>query len=550
MTAPACAAGGVSRDEVRAASTALVMRLADIDTTTAARFGLSAAHRLPDLGISGRDAVTEAYRAAMDTLAAAGSTAGDHEGELLRSHAGAELALREHGDIELQLTAPFAPIGSLRALFAPAVDAHDSERAVRVRHLLAGVPAMLAAYRRRLADAVAHGHTAGPVQVRAAARTWHALARGGGLFRQAEGSQADAAGAALAESSLSELADWLEGDYLAATTTDAVGIDRYERAWRRRTASALSPRDAYDWAGDRLAELIRDRDALVARWGIDSASELREQLERGERADLGNRLLAADDVLEHLAAIHASSLSYVDAHVARVRGSLRRLDSAIGRAGGGESAHYQRATSARAATTVLPHAASGLWPTWALKSLWHHEGVPGHHLQLGGWLIDAERNGLYRSTIGALEAVTEGWAMYAETLMFRHGRLDELDTFGYLDGQILRTARVLVDVGLHAGHDLGLFVPGDDGRPWSPRAAVGFLTALRPGSEHSAAHEVVRHLAWPGQGSSYALGEHEWWAARGRAQARGGFDERDWHTRVLAAGSLTFASIDEAGRPS
>ena len=74
----------------------------------------------------------------------------------------------------------------------------------------------------------------------------------------------------------------------------------------------------------------------------------------------------------------------------------------------------------------------------------------------------------------------EGWALYAERLMDELGYLaDPGDRLGMLDGQALRAARVIVDIGMH----LELGIPRDNpfgfhpGERWTPELGWEFLRA-------------------------------------------------------------------------
>ena len=111
----------------------------------------------------------------------------------------------------------------------------------------------------------------------------------------------------------------------------------------------------------------------------------------------------------------------------------------------------------------------------------YHEGVPGHHLQVGA----DRRTGPSCSTAGSgccagCSGHGEGWALYAERLMDELGYLDDPgDKLGMLDGQALRAARVIVDIGMH----LELEIPRDNpfgfhpGERWTPELGWEFMRA-------------------------------------------------------------------------
>ena len=87
--------------------------------------------------------------------------------------------------------------------------------------------------------------------------------------------------------------------------------------------------------------------------------------------------------------------------------------------------------------------------TWRELTTVYHEGVPGHHLQIAQAVYNRSS-----SIPGAASwpgrGHAEGWALYAERLMEQLGYLDDpADRLGMLDGQRMRAARVVLDIGVH-----------------------------------------------------------------------------------------------------
>jgi uncharacterized protein (DUF885 family) len=232
---------------------------------------------------------------------------------------------------------------------------------------------------------------------------------------------------------------------------------------------------------------------------------------------------------------------------------LRRVESAVSPPGSAAGAYYTQPSQdfSRPGRTWLPVLGRERFPLWDLVSIWYHEGVPGHHLQLAQWVLRAGSLSTFQTSVGMVGADIEGWALYAERLMDELGYFPEpWARLGYLDGQQLRAMRVVVDLGMH----LGLPVPADAdgvladsrGRPWTPELARAFL------GEHSGSttafldSELVRYLGVPGQAISYKLGERAWLSGRDSARrTRGaGFDLRTWHMAALAQGSLGLDDLE------
>jgi uncharacterized protein (DUF885 family) len=226
---------------------------------------------------------------------------------------------------------------------------------------------------------------------------------------------------------------------------------------------------------------------------------------------------------------------------------VRHVEARIAPPGSAAAPYYTRPAQdfSRPGRTWLPTLGRTRFPLWDLVSIWYHEGVPGHHLQLAQWALVSKELSTYQTSLGSVGANVEGWALYAERLMDELGYFaDPGERLGYLDAQQLRSVRVVIDIGMH----LGLPVPDDAdgtmaehrGKLWTPDLARAFL------GEHSGADlafldsELVRYLGIPGQAISYKLGERAWLAGRAAAQrARGAaFDLKAWHMAALSQGSL------------
>ena len=170
---------------------------------------------------------------------------------------------------------------------------------------------------------------------------------------------------------------------------------------------------------------------------------------------------------------------------------------------------------------------------YTLPALTLHEAVPGHHLQIA---LSGKMTGQppFRRH-GFVDALGEGWALYAEHLGDEMGvYLTPYEQFGRLTYEMWRAARLVVDTGLHA-------------KRWSRDDARAYLLAHTALSEHEVATEVDRYISWPGQALSYKIGELKIRELRARAQERlgTGFDLRAFHDAVLALGSVPLAVLEE-----
>jgi uncharacterized protein (DUF885 family) len=179
--------------------------------------------------------------------------------------------------------------------------------------------------------------------------------------------------------------------------------------------------------------------------------------------------------------------------------------------------------------------------TWRELTTVYHEGVPGHHLQCGvATYNSAELNGWRRMNWNSGHG--EGWALYAERLMADLGYLDDpADRFGMLDGQRMRAARVVVDIGVHLGK------PKPDGSgTWTGDDAFPFLSQHVNMNEPFIRFEANRYLGWPGQAPSYKVGQRIWEQLRDDYVAANGPDLKEFHRKALNVGSVGLDTLKTA----
>ncbi len=181
--------------------------------------------------------------------------------------------------------------------------------------------------------------------------------------------------------------------------------------------------------------------------------------------------------------------------------------------------------------------------TWRELTTVYHEGVPGHHLQCGLAVhhratLNAWRRENWNSGHG------EGWALYAERLMEELGYLDDpADRLGMLDGQRMRAARVVIDLGVHLG------LPKPDGTgTWTGDDVLPFLSQHVSMDEGFVRFEANRYLGWPGQAPSYKVGQRLWeqlrddWTARHGTGVDGSGLKR-FHAEALAVGGVGMGTL-------
>ena len=152
-----------------------------------------------------------------------------------------------------------------------------------------------------------------------------------------------------------------------------------------------------------------------------------------------------------------------------------------------------------------------------------HEAYPGHHLQLS-W---ARRNPSKARRAFDHAIMEEGWALYSEELMSELGYYSDDERLIQLEWTLVRAARIVIDVGLHASD-------------MTYEQAVKMLTDEVHLEKALATEEVKRYTEDPTQPSSYILGREKIMELREKVKQRDGakFTLKGFHTDLLTKGSV------------
>ena len=191
--------------------------------------------------------------------------------------------------------------------------------------------------------------------------------------------------------------------------------------------------------------------------------------------------------------------------------------------------------------------------TWKEVTTVHHEGVPGHHLQVSQAIAGRDNLNRWQRLLCWVPGHGEGWAVYAERLMGELGYLDDPGLrLGLLDSQLMSTAIVALDIGVHLELEIPKGTGWREGERWNAEIAWEFLRAHSSWDERMLRFELHRYLGWPGQAPAYQLGQRIWLQAREEAReeatqrAGGVFSLKDFHSRALALGSMGLDPLREA----
>ncbi|MGQ4418137.1 DUF885 domain-containing protein [Streptomyces sp. SAS_269] len=553
----------------RQVADAYVDDLIALDPVTGTYLGVKeSSTRLPDYSPAGQEALAALMRTTLARLDEAERQPGadsDVErrcGRLLRERLTAELAVHE-ADEHLRAVGNMSTPGhSVRDVFT-VMPAQTEEDWAAIAERLRAVPAAVAGYRESLELGLERKLYAAPrptaTYIGQLSEWTDTDGKGRGWYEDFAAAGPDALRAELddaartATAALAGLRDWMRDVYAPAVEAapNTVGRERYAR-WARYfngTDLDLDEAYAYGWSEFHriLGEMKREAEKILPGAGTPwvALAHLDEH---------GRHIEGVDEVREWLQGLMDRAIADLDGTHFELAERVRKVESHIAPPGGAAAPYYTAPSEdfSRPGRTWLPTMGLTRFPVYDLVSTWYHEGVPGHHLQLAQWAHVAKDLSRYQATVGGVSANAEGWALYAERLMDELGYLtDPEERLGYLDAQMMRAARVIVDIGMHLELDIPAESPFHPGERWTPELAQEFFGSHSSRPADFVESELTRYLTIPGQAIGYKLGERAWLLGRENARARHGdaFDLKAWHMAALSQGSLGLDDLlDELSR--
>ncbi len=357
-----------------------------------------------------------------------------------------------------------------------------------------------------------------------------------------------AAGAVTAATAYRELASFLTDELMPrAPDRDPVGRDRYAVHSRAFLGTRVDLDETYAWGQQELADITAQMEVVAREIGPGaSVPEAVAKLDASPQYALSG----TDALRAWMQATSDAAIDALDGRHFDIPAPIRRLECLI--APTEEGGIYYTGPSEDLVTRPgrmwwsVPRGETR-FATWRERATVYHEGVPGHHLQIGQAVCRSGTLNRWRRLASDCSGHSEGWALYAERLMVELGFFaDPGDRLGALDAQSLRAARVVLDIGIHCE----LPAPAEvGGGGWDYDKAWRFLTAhCRSMSEPALRYELDRYLGWPGQAPSYKVGERLWLQLREQARAAAGaaFDLKSFHRRVLDLGSVGLDVLRDA----
>ena len=503
------------------------------------------------------DGVAAGVDLARTTLRTLDATAPEDEADrlaaaVIRDRLEAELEGYEAGAPWRQLSNFDSPLSFVRMAF----DLSPRETPENWEHLatrMGRVPEALAGFTASLRHGLASGHVAARRQALVCAEQASTL---GGLVGDEAYFPALAASfsgvgrvaallernSRLATGAYAELSAFLRDEYAAqAPESDAVGPELYAIGVRRFLGMNCDLGELYDWGWDELhrieAEMASTAELIAPGEGPDGAMALL-------REDPARAIDGIENLLAFLQDLTDRTIDALDGTHFDIPQQIHRVECREAPPGTAAAMYYTPPSGDfnRPGRTWYPAHGKTRFPLWTEVTTAYHEGVPGHHLQIGLCMTFQDRLTRFQRHLGNYAGHAEGWALYAERLMQELGYLENPDyLFGMLSSQAFRAMRVIVDIGLH----LQLAIPETEtylpGSVWDWDTALPFVDRhCGFAGETFARSELERYCGMPAQAISYKVGERAWLDVRAQLRSRLGsaFDLKRFHMEALNLGSL------------
>ncbi len=550
---------------VNAVADSFVEQYVALDPLVATELGI-AGHdfELPDLTLDGYQARSDLLQSALSRMQAAEpKDRPEHSAkDSFVERTGAQLEQYASMSRQSQLSVISSELHNLRAVFdLMSTEGPDDWAAIDSR--LSLVPAALDDYRTMLTRCAEMGHVAARRQLAAVAdqlRLWTGVGgRGTDVFAALVAkAEVDAAlrrtletNASRASEAYRDFASFLEHDLLPrGRERDAVGRERYAIESRLFLGATVDLDETYAWGWEELRRIEDEMDRLAATIVPDGT--LPDAVAALD-ADPGRTITGRESFRAWMQELADTTIDEMaDTHF-DIPAPIRRIECCLAPTGDGGIYYTGPSEGWSRPGRMWWSVPQGIdtFSTWREVTTVYHEGVPGHHLQVGQTAYRSDLLNRWQRTMCWVSGHGEGWALYAERLMDDLGYLEDPGhKLGMLDGQSLRAARVIVDIGIH----LELEIPADNpfgfapGQTWTADLGLDFLRQHCRLDDAVIRFEHLRYLGWPGQAPSYKVGERIWLQAREEVRARQGaaFDLKQFHRAALDLGSIGLDPLRDA----
>ena len=542
-----------------------VERAAALDPILATYAGIAGHDQdLPDLSVDGYDEIAALDRSTLTAVSALTPATDAERVAKLAMVERLSLAVETHdaGDDTRALNVIASAVQHVRQAFdLMPTEGEDAQRDIAAR--MAKVPHAYEQLGRTLLAAAMAGRPPAERQVVEVAKQCENWTKpGGGVYAGlvrglgAEGAlkqELDGAAEA-AERATAELGAFLTRELLPfAVAEDAVGRERYARASREFLGAAVDLDEAYEYGWAEVNRLAAEQRRVA---GLVEPGASAEEAMAALDADPRRRIAGRENFRGWMQELAEKTIEDLNGVHFDIPEQALRIEACLAPTGDGGVYYTGPSEDWSRPGRMWWSVPDGVeeFSTWQEVTTVYHEGVPGHHLQISAAVAQQDTLNRWQRLLCWVSGHGEGWALYSERLMEELGYLEDPGAhLGMLDMQMLRAARVVVDLGVH----LGLKVPqgagwhgsnDHSGETWNADLAWEFLRSHSRMEEPNLRFELNRYLGWPGQAPSYKLGEKIWLEAREQAKARKGaeFSLKRFHAQALALGSLGLDPLQEA----
>ncbi|WDG19617.1 DUF885 domain-containing protein [Microbacterium sp. Clip185] len=326
---------------------------------------------------------------------------------------------------------------------------------------------------------------------------------------------------------------------------DAVGRELYALHSRRFLGAEIDLDETYEWGIEELARMVAEQEAIANE--ILPGASVAEAVAHLE-ADPSRKLHGTQALREWMQATSDRAVAELGRTHFDIAEPIRTLECMIAPTQEGGIYYTGPTDDFSRPGRMWWSVPEGVteFDTWRELTTVYHEGVPGHHLQIAQAVYNRAQLNSWRRLLAGTSGHAEGWALYAERLMEQLGYLDDpADRLGMLDGQRMRAARVVLDLGVHLGKQRP-----DGAGVWDHDFALAFMRQNVNMPDAFIQFEVNRYLGWPGQAPSYKVGQRIWEQIRDDArQAQGeAFSIKQFHKTALDIGGVGLDTLREALR--
>ncbi|WP_278756337.1 DUF885 domain-containing protein, partial [Corynebacterium stationis] len=306
---------------------------------------------------------------------------------VLRDRLCLELDLHHHGEDIRNLNNIASPVQTIRdTLLLMPHDTAEQKDAIRSR--LSKVEAALQGYRESLVEAANQGMVPPTRQINEVIGQCNALADASSMLDEL-GLEEGNAEVESAKTAFDDFSGWLSAELQPSSSNeDAVGRERYARFSKLFVGDSVDLDEAYEWGLHRLQEIHAEQLKLAEElYGPGTA--LRTAV-RKLNADERYQLHGTDALVEWMQGVADKVISNLNGTYFDIPEQIQTIECKIDPAGTGGIFYTQPTEDFSRPGRMWWSVPAGqeIFHTWQELTTVHHEGAPGHHLQIGTALLE------------------------------------------------------------------------------------------------------------------------------------------------------------------